>query len=129
MAKRYEIYRCEVCGNIVEVLVGGVGKLVCCGKPMTFLAEAEEDPGYEKHLPIAEETEHGLKVKVGSVPHPMEEKHHIVMVEVVTENGVHRCYLKPGEAPEAVFCSVGEKPVALREYCNLHGLWRNERMG
>jgi len=130
MARRYEIYRCEVCGNIVEVLVGGVGKLVCCGQPMTLLSEAKEETGYEKHLPVAERAGDTLTVKVGSVPHPMEEKHYIQMVEVVTENGVLRRYLKPGDKPEAVFCTCRpeDRPVALREHCSIHGLWRSENV-
>lgn len=129
MTARFEVYRCEICGNIVEVLVAGAGKLVCCGKNMIKLVESKEEKGYEKHLPVAERTEHGLKVKVGGVPHPMDENHYIAMVEMVTEKGVHRRYLNPGDSPEALFCSVEEKPVALREYCTVHGLWRNDKVG
>ena len=133
MAERIEIYKCEVCGNIVEVLDGGAGELVCCGEPMKRFDEKTADSGKEKHVPVVETVGtcdcHGsacpqLKVKVGSVPHPMEEKHYIEWIEVLTAGGVaYRRFLKPGEAPEAEFCVDGDK-VTAREYCNVHGLWR-----
>jgi len=118
-----QIYRCNVCGNIVKVLHAGVGTLVCCGRPMELLKEKTEDLGLEKHVPVIEEAEEGYLVKVGSVPHPMEEKHHIEWIELITNRGYYRKFLKAGEKPEAHFKIKAEK-VSAREYCNLHGLWK-----
>jgi len=117
-----QVYRCNICGNIVVVLHSGVGRLVCCGQPMELLQEKSVDVGKEKHVPVIEKTGEGIKVRVGSVPHPMEEKHHIEWIELVTESGSYRKFLKPGEAPEALF-AVGGGEVKAREYCNIHGLW------
>jgi superoxide reductase len=125
MAKRMEVYRCEVCGNIVEVLHGGSGQLVCCGKPMKLLVENTTDAAKEKHVPVIERVAEGIKVKVGSVAHPMEEKHYIEWIELVADGRVYRSFLSPGMAPEAVFSVKAEK-VWAREYCNLHGLWKGE---
>jgi superoxide reductase len=127
MTKRFEIYKCNVCGNIIEVMIAGGGRLVCCGQSMEQLKEKTEDTGKEKHVPVVEGTDKGVKVKVGSVPHPMEEKHHIQFVEVLTEDGVMRKFLKPGAAPEAEFEMPGADPgtVKAREFCNIHGLWKN----
>ena len=122
MALRLEIYKCEVCGNIIEVLHGGVGELVCCNQPMKHYVENTVDAATEKHVPVIEETGDGVKVKVGSVAHPMEEKHYIEWIEVIDNNKVCRKFLNPGDKPEAVFkCESG---VTAREYCNLHGLWK-----
>jgi superoxide reductase len=125
MAKRMEVYKCEVCGNIVEVLHGGAGQLVCCGKPMKLLVENTTDAAKEKHVPVIERTADGFKVKVGSVAHPMEEKHFIEWIELVADGRVYRHFLSPGMAPEAVFSVKAEKAYA-REYCNIHGLWKGE---
>jgi len=125
MAKRLEVYRCEVCGNIVEVLHGGTGQLVCCGKPMKLLVENTTDASREKHVPVIEKVTGGYKVKVGSVPHPMEEKHYIEWIELVADDKAYRQFLAPGQAPEAVF-SVEAKTVFAREYCNIHGLWKGQ---
>ena len=122
MAERLEVYKCELCENIVEVLHGGGGQLVCCGQPMTLLEEKTEDQGREKHVPVTEKTGKGIIVKVGSVPHPMEEKHYIEWVEVIGQDGVARKFLNPGETPEAAFEIDGDI-LQVREYCNLHGLW------
>ncbi len=124
MTKRMQVYKCEVCGNIVEMLHEGVGQLVCCGKPMKMMGENTVDAAKEKHVPVVEKTDGGAVVKVGSVPHPMEEKHYIEWIEVIAGGEVCRQYLNPGEKPEALFKSAGDKVVA-REYCNLHGLWRS----
>ena len=121
--KRLAVYKCEVCGNIVEVLEVGGGELVCCGKPMRLLEEFYEEAGKEKHVPVIEETENGIKVKVGSIPHPMEENHYIQWIEVIVGDKVYRKFLKPGEKPEAEFKVKGEN-IKARAYCNLHGLWR-----
>lgn len=123
MTKRGEIYKCNICGNIVEVLHPGAGQLVCCGQAMELLIEKTEDVGMEKHVPVIEKTEGGILVKVGSVPHPMEDKHYIEWIEVRVDGEVYRKYLNPGDKPEAEFCVKGEK-IEAREYCNLHGLWK-----
>jgi len=124
MTELKQIYKCNVCGNIVEVLHAGVGELVCCGQPMELLKEKTEDIGLEKHVPVVEKTEKGIKVKIGSVPHPMEEKHYIEWVEIITDGGVYRKFLKPGDKPEAEFEIKAEK-IKAREYCNIHGLWKS----
>lgn len=122
VTKRLEIYKCEVCGNIVEVLHEGRGELVCCGKPMKLFVENTVDAAKEKHVPVIERKAEGFLVKVGSVTHPMEE-HYIEWIELVADGRVYREFLKPGQAPEAFFPVQAQK-VAAREYCNLHGLWR-----
>lgn len=126
MAERLQVYKCEVCGNIVEVLHGGKGELVCCGQPMKLFVENTVDAAKEKHVPVVEKVAEGIKVKVGSVPHPMDEKHYIEWIEVIDEEGkAYRQFLKPGEAPEALFCLPSGR-YTVREYCNLHGLWKAE---
>lgn len=120
---RREVYKCGVCGNIVEVLHVGGGQLVCCGQPMELLKEKAEDQGKEKHVPVIERTERGVKVKVGSIPHPMEESHYIEWVELIADGRSYFKFLNPGESPEAEF-EVEAKEVEAREYCNLHGLWK-----
>ncbi|MDO8622937.1 MAG: desulfoferrodoxin [archaeon] len=120
-----QVYKCEICGNIVEVLNVGGGELVCCGQPMKLVSEKEEDSGKEKHVPIIEKTKTGIKVKVGSIEHPMEEKHYIQWIELITENGSFKEFLKPGMKPEAEFC-VKTNKITARIYCNLHGLWRSK---
>ena len=119
-----QVYKCNVCGNIVEVLHAGQGELVCCGQPMELLQEKTSDVGLEKHVPVIETTAGGIKVKVGSVPHPMEEKHYIEWVEIITDGGIYRRFLKSGDKPEAEFDVKPQKVVA-REYCNIHGLWKS----
>jgi len=123
MAEKLEIYKCEVCGNIVEVLHGGAGDLVCCGKPMVHFVANTVDAAKEKHVPVVEKSGGGVTVKVGSVPHPMEDKHYIEWIEVLGSGEVCRHELKPGDAPEASCCCGPENPV-VRAYCNLHGLWK-----
>jgi len=123
MTERMQVYKCSVCGNIVEVLHSGEGELVCCGQPMVLLEEKSKDEGVEKHLPVIEKTENGMRVKVGSTPHPMEESHFIEWIEATAEGKTYRKFLKPGEKPEAEFC-VTAGAVSAREYCNVHGLWR-----
>ncbi len=123
MPELLEIYKCDLCGNIVEVVHGGKGELVCCGQPMKRFIENTVDAAKEKHVPVIEKTTDGFKVKVGSVAHPMEEKHWIEWIELIVDGKVYRQHLKPGQAPEAVFCIQADR-VSAREYCNLHGLWR-----
>jgi superoxide reductase len=123
LAKKLEIYKCEACGNIVEVLEGGEGELVCCGEPMQQMTENTVDAAKEKHVPVIEKVGGGIKVKVGDVPHPMEEKHYIQWIELIADGKAYRQFLKPGEAPEAFF-AVEASQITAREYCNLHGLWK-----
>lgn len=123
MAERLEVYKCEVCGNIVEVLHGGEGELVCCGQPMKLMKENTVDAAKEKHVPVIEKVDGGFKVKVGSVAHPMEEKHYIEWIEIIADGKVYRRFLKPGDKPEAVF-KIDAAKVTAREYCNLHGQWK-----
>ncbi len=123
MPERLQVYKCELCGNIVEVVHGGKGELVCCGQPMKLFVENTVDAAKEKHVPVAERTTEGLKVKVGSVAHPMEEKHYIEWIELTADGKSYRQYLAPGEEPIAVF-PIQAASVTAREYCNLHGLWK-----
>jgi superoxide reductase len=123
VTQKLQVYKCAVCGNIVEVLHVGGGELVCCGQPMQLLAENTVDASKEKHVPVIEKTADGYKVKVGAVPHPMEEKHFIEWIELVADGKAYREFLKPGQAPEAHFCLKAET-ITAREFCNLHGLWK-----
>ncbi len=123
MANQLEVYKCESCGIIVEVLLGGGGELVCCGSPMTLLVEGTTDAAKEKHVPVIEKTATGYKVTVGAVAHPMEEKHWIQWIELIADGVSYTRFLKPGDAPSAEFCVSG-KNVAAREFCNLHGHWK-----
>ena len=126
MSKQFEVYTCEKCQAMVEVLQGGGGTLTCCGGPMSLLREGVTDASKEKHVPAVEKTEKGIRVKVGTVPHPMEEKHWVQWVELVGETFSSTHFLKPGDAPEVEFtCDcVNKGKLAVREYCNLHGLWK-----
>jgi len=128
MADLYGVYRCNVCGNVVRVNLAGAGELVCCGQPMELQRpKAQEAEGKEKHLPMVERTAEGVKVKVGSVPHPMEEKHHIVWVEVEVDGCCYEKFFRPGDEPSAEFLlKEGWKAKAVREYCNIHGLWETK---
>jgi len=125
MAEKLQVYKCNACGNIIEVLHGGAGELVCCGEPMKLFSENTVDAAKEKHVPVIEKTADGYKVTVGSVAHPMEEKHWIEWIELIADGKAYRQFLNPGEAPEATFCIQAEK-VTAREFCNLHGLWKAE---
>ena len=129
--EKLEVYKCSVCGNIVEVMYVGGGELVCCGKPMILQKENTVDASKEKHVPVisqgdpfGEKTADGIKIKVGSVPHPMEEKHYIQWIEVIVDGKTCHKFLKPGDIPEAFF-NIKEDNVMAREYCNLHGLWKS----
>ena len=124
MTEQKQIYRCNICGNVVDVLYAGGGQLVCCGQPMELLKEKTEDVGKEKHVPVIEKTEIGIIVKVGSIPHPMEEKHYIEWIEIITDGRSYRKFLQPGDKPEAEFEIKAEK-IKVREYCNIHGLWKS----
>lgn len=125
MAKPLEIYKCDACGNIVEVFQAGPGELVCCGAPMILLAENTVDAATEKHVPVIEKSGSGVTVTVGELAHPMEEKHFIQWIELIADNKVYRQELKPGDKPEATFAITASK-VTARSYCNLHGHWKAE---
>jgi len=122
--EQLQVYKCEVCGIIAEVLEGGAGELVCCGRPMQRLDEKTEDASTEKHVPYIERIEGGVKVRVGqNAAHPMEEKHYIQWIELLADGKAYRQFLQPGDAPEAVF-NVTADNLSARELCNIHGLWR-----
>ncbi|MCX7784696.1 MAG: desulfoferrodoxin [candidate division WOR-3 bacterium] len=123
MTALYQIYKCKICGNIVEVLHTGGGTLVCCGEPMELLQEKTADVGMEKHVPVIEKTATGVKVKIGSIPHPMEEKHYIEWIQIIADGKSYRKFLKPGDIPEAEF-NIQAENITAREYCNIHGLWK-----
>jgi superoxide reductase len=123
VTEKLQVYKCEICGNIVEVLHTGAGELVCCGAPMKNYVENTVDAAKEKHVPVVEKIAGGFKVKVGSVPHPMEQSHYIEWIELIADGKAYRQFLQPGQAPEATFEVQAEKVVA-REYCNLHGMWK-----
>lgn len=117
------VYKCAVCGNMVEVVHSGEGTLTCCGQPMRLMKENTTDAVVEKHIPVVEKVEGGVLVKIGSVEHPMIDTHYIEWIEVHTAEKVYRKILKPGDKPEAFF-NIEEEILFVREYCNLHGLWR-----
>ena len=124
MTKQDHIYKCSVCGNITEVLHSSKGTLSCCNTSMDLLEENTIDASVEKHVPVLEKTDGGYKVIIGEVHHPMIEKHYIEWIELLVDNQIFRRYLKPGDAPEAIFHTDAADAVA-RGYCNLHGHWRS----
>lgn len=124
MAVRFDVYECEVCGQIVEVLREGKGTLVCCDQPMKLLEANTVDAAVEKHVPVVEKAEGGIKVKVGSVPHPMESEHWIEWVQVINDGTSYRSFLNPGDEPEAFFGIEPAGDMIAREHCSLHGLWK-----
>ena len=123
MAQLHEVYKCATCGNIIEILHGGAGALTCCGQPMKLLKEGSTDAAQEKHVPVIEKIDGGYRVSVGSVAHPMEEKHYVEWIELLADGKSCKQFLKPGDKPEAVFLT-DTSTVSAREYCNLHGLWK-----
>ncbi|MBQ7586181.1 MAG: desulfoferrodoxin [Desulfovibrionaceae bacterium] len=125
MPKTREVYKCPLCGNIIEILHAGSCIPTCCGQSMELMAEGAVDAAKEKHVPVLEKIDSGYKVMVGSAAHPMIEKHYIEWIELLTEDTLQRKDLKPNEAPEAVFQTDAQK-VTARAYCNLHGLWKAE---
>ncbi len=122
MTQRDEVYQCELCGNLISVVHGAGGTLVCCGQDMVHLKGNTTDAAVEKHVPVIAKEGNRVTVTVGKVPHPMEEKHFIEVIGVLTEDKLYRAYLKPGDKPEATFEIDGAIKCA-RAYCNLHGLW------
>lgn len=125
MAKQLEVYKCDVCGIIVETLHAGGGELVCCKQPMNLLNANTVDAAKEKHVPVIEMGDGVVTVKIGSVPHPMEEAHYIEWIELIADGKAYRQFLNPGDQPEATF-NVTASSVTAREHCNLHGLWKAE---
>lgn len=123
MTKVLQIYKCDICGNIVEMLHEGKGELICCGEPMKLFEENTVDAAKEKHVPVYEKEQNKIKVKVGSVAHPMEEKHYIEWIEIIDGDKAYRTFLKPGQEPQAEFL-LDSSDFKVREYCNLHGLWK-----
>lgn len=126
MLKKLEVYKCEKCGNIVEVYHVGGGTLTCCGEPMKLMEEKTADSSTEKHVPVIEKIDGGYKVTVGSTLHPMTAEHYIEWVELITEYGVLTAYLNPGDDPIAYF-HTDAKDVVAREYCNVHGHWKSNQ--
>lgn len=124
MTRKKQIYKCLVCGNVVEVLHSGGGELVCCGEPMSLTKERNQDEGREKHVPVVEKTDNGILVKVGSEPHPMEEDHYIEWIELNINGRSCKVFLTPKDKPEAFF-EKAEGSFGARIYCNIHGLWNN----
>lgn len=122
-SEQRQVYKCAECGAEVEVLAGGEGTLVCCKQPMELLAENTTDAAVEKHVPVIEKVEGGVKVTVGQIAHPMADDHWIEWIELLGDGVTHRKQLSPGDAPQAVF-SVNPKELTARALCNLHGLWR-----
>ena len=120
-----EVYKCNHCGNVVEVVRGGKAPLICCGEPMKQMREGQTDGAAEKHVPVIEKTENGYLVKVGSAPHAMTEEHWIEWIELLADGVSYKKFLKPGDEPVAEFNIQADNVVA-REYCNLHGLWKAE---
>ncbi len=125
MTQLNQIYKCNVCGNIIEVVHTGVGELVCCGQPMELQTEKNKDQGQEKHIPVIEKTDRGIKIKIGSVPHPMETEHHIEWIEILIDGASCKHFLKPHDKPEAEF-PAKDKNIQARAYCNIHGLWKSD---
>ena len=124
MTKNNEIYKCELCGNIVEVVHGSKGTLTCCGASMSLLAGNTVDAAQEKHVPVIAKVDGGFKVTVGQIAHPMEAEHYIEWIEIIAGDKVSRQFLNPGQAPEAIFMTDASD-VTARAYCNLHGLWKS----
>ncbi|MCF7792030.1 MAG: desulfoferrodoxin [Victivallales bacterium] len=124
--ERNEVYKCDVCGNVVEILNGTKAPIICCGQEMRLEQEKTQDAKAEKHVPVINEKECCSKVQVGEKPHPMEEEHYIQWVEIINGNYVNRKYLHPGDNPEAEFYVSQEPKMKVRAYCNIHGLWSNK---
>ncbi len=123
MPKQFEIYKCNHCGTIVEVLHEGGAPLNCCGEAMAHIVAGTTDAATEKHVPVIEKTANGYKVTVGSVEHPSTDAHWIEWIELIADGKSYKEFITPGAAPVAEFCIEAAGTVVAREYCNLHGLW------
>lgn len=121
--EKNEVYKCSICGNIVEVVEAGGGELVCCGKPMEKQEENTVDAAKEKHIPVIEKTKDGYLIKIGEIDHPMTKEHYIQWIEILVDGKSYKQFLNPDEKPEAMFCVKGEK-ITARAYCNIHGIWK-----
>lgn len=121
-----KIYKCNLCGNIIEKIHEGQGVLTCCNQAMELKIENTQEASQEKHIPVIKQTENGVLIEVGSIAHPMEEAHYIEWIEIITQkNRIIRQALKPGEKPEMLFSGSTDEIKTVRAYCNLHGLWQN----
>ncbi len=121
-----KIFKCHICGNMVELIENGGGELVCCGEPMEDLVAKETDLGLEKHVPVATYHDNLLTVKVGSVEHPMSSDHYISTIIIKYEGQTARYDLKPSDSPSAQFLiPATAKQIEIYEYCNIHGLWKS----
>lgn len=125
MQARYDIYRCTTCENVVEMVLAKGGHLICCGNPMVKMEAQASDGAVEKHIPVIEVKEEGVLVSVGAVAHPMTEEHSIQWIELTVDGVVYKKYLNPGDSPVALFKGLKGQEITAREYCNLHGLWKN----
>lgn len=126
MTEINQIYRCPICGNIVQVLHAGSGELICCGQPMELLVAKNTDVGFEKHVPVIEKTETGVIIKVGSILHPMEEAHYIEFIEIIADDKIYKKFLKPGDEPMVNF-EIKSDNIKAIIYCNIHGLWQSNK--
>jgi superoxide reductase len=122
--EKLQVYKCPLCGNMVEVVHAGGGTLVCCGQPMEVQTENTTDAATEKHVPVIEQGKDGVRVVVGSVAHPMTQDHYIEWIEVTMNGKSYRQFLNPNDPPEAFFPLTGAN-ITARAYCNLHGLWKS----
>ena len=125
--KKLEIYKCSICGNIVELEHVGGGPLSCCGQPMILQKTESTDGALEKHVPVIEKNGNEYTIRVGSIPHPMIDVHYIEWIEIITENATYRKFLKPGDEPKATFKNIDSDTFIVREYCNIHGLYKSEQ--
>ena len=125
MTELNQIYKCNVCGNIVEMVHTGIGELVCCNQPMQLMKENTEDATTEKHVPIIERTDNGVIVKVGEIPHPMEQEHYIEWIEILADGKSYKKFLNPNDEPQAEF-KIDAESIIARAYCNIHGLWKSK---
>lgn len=124
MSKKMAVYKCNKCGTVVEGMNDTDIDVVCCGKTMVMLKENTTDAAQEKHVPVIEKADGGVKVVVGSTPHPMGDDHWIEWIEIIAGKTIYRQFLDPAETPEAFF-PINEKDIIVRAYCNLHGLWKS----
>lgn len=124
MTQKHQIYKCPICDNIVEVIHEGVGQLICCSMPMELMEENTTDAATEKHVPVVEKTEKGFRVVIGEVEHPMAQEHYIEWIQLIADDKAYRQFLHPGQKPEAEFFIADASKVIVREYCNIHGLWK-----
>lgn len=127
MVEKYQVYKCDICGNTISVLFAGGGELVCCGQPMKVQEERTADQGKEKHVPFVQKSGEQLTVKVGETAHPMTDDHYIMWVDSISDDVETRNYFKPGDTPEKKF-HYKQDLKKIRAYCNIHGLWKEENL-